>query len=271
MSNQGEFNYVHRAGRSKKRRGKNGLGTPISFSDSLRSTREGLMSSGWWDTYHAEVVPAIVQARRSVLNKQRVNIGQMNAEACDLGLRSLCLGLGSPTKSAESRAQLCVLLDLCTELEIVEADVEIFDPAFEEQDILALRDLGLCVLNENKKGAHVIDMPTLVYMPHCGIGLYERFFRANWSGEGMGRIILVANDMTTYIESKPMRTLEFKTPCVARIAPRLCSTLFPPSSKFPGAFNNTALQIFEDNDEYIWSLAGLPEYSDEHGDDGEVR
>ncbi|KAJ1309875.1 hypothetical protein OPQ81_006638 [Rhizoctonia solani] len=244
MSNQGEFNYVHRAGRSKKRRGKNGLGTPISFSDSLRSTREGLMSSGWWDTYHAS-----------------------RGGSCHRPSKEI----GSPTKSAESRAQLCVLLDLCTELEIVEADVEIFDPAFEEQDILALRDLGLCVLNENKKGAHVIDMPTLVYMPHCGIGLYERFFRANWSGEGMGRIILVANDMTTYIESKPMRTLEFKTPCVARIAPRLCSTLFPPSSKFPGAFNNTALQIFEDNDEYIWSLAGLPEYSDEHGDDGEVR
>ncbi|GAB1517647.1 hypothetical protein RhiTH_000696 [Rhizoctonia solani] len=52
-----------------------------------------------------------------------------------------------------------------------------------------------------QKGVHVIDTPTLVYMPHCGIGLYERFLRANWSGEGMNRIILVANDMAAYTES----------------------------------------------------------------------
>ncbi|CAE6520801.1 unnamed protein product [Rhizoctonia solani] len=158
MTDQGEFNYVHRAGRNKKRR-KNGPAIPISFADSLRTTREGLVSSGWWGTYR-----------------------------------------GSPTKSAESRAQLCVLLDLCAELAIIGTNIEVFDPAFEEQDISALHDLGLRVLKENKKGAHVIDTPTLVYMPHCGIGLYERFLRANWSGEGMGRIILVANDMAAYVE-----------------------------------------------------------------------
>jgi hypothetical protein len=48
--------------------------------------------------------------------------------------------------------------------------------------------------------------------------------------------------------------------------------LFPPSTKFPGAFNNTALQVLDDKgDERTWSLAGLPEYSDEDGEDGEVR
>ncbi|KAH7340772.1 hypothetical protein B0J17DRAFT_333109 [Rhizoctonia solani] len=218
MTDQGEFNYVHRAGRSKKRRGKSGPSAPIPFSDMLRSTREVLVSSGWWDTYRAEVVPAIVQARRSVLNKQRTVTGQIDAETRDVGLRSLCLGLGPPTKSAESRAQLCVLLDLCAELAIAGTDVEVFDPAFEEQDILVLRELGLGVLDENKKGAHVIDVPTFMYMPHCGLGLYERFLRANWSGGGMGRIILVANDMAAYVESQPTRILEAKTPCVALIA-----------------------------------------------------
>ncbi|CUA75007.1 hypothetical protein RSOLAG22IIIB_01642 [Rhizoctonia solani] len=109
-------------------------------------------------------------------------------------------------------------------------------------------------------------------MPHCGIGLYERFLRANWSGGGMGRIILVANAMAAYVESKPMRILEARTPCVARIAPRLHSFMLPPSTKFPGAFNNIALQTLDDdNDEHTWSLAGLPEYSDEYGEDGEVR
>jgi hypothetical protein len=37
-------------------------------------------------------------------------------------------------------------------------------------------------------------------MPHCGIELYERFLRANWSGERLGRIVLVANDLQAYAE-----------------------------------------------------------------------
>ncbi|CEL51908.1 SRR1-like protein OS=Mus musculus GN=Srrd PE=2 SV=4 [Rhizoctonia solani AG-1 IB] len=187
MTDSSEFHYVHRAGRSKKRRGKNASG-PIPLSDSLRSTREGLVSSGWWDSYRA--------SRR-----------QTELDAREVESRCLCLGLGSPTKSAESRAQLCVLLDLCAELAIIDTKIEVFDPAFEERDILELRGLGLRVLDENKKGAHVIDTPTLVYMPHCGIGLYERFLRANWSDEGMNRIILVANDMAAYVERRSYRAI----------------------------------------------------------------
>ncbi|KAF8758648.1 SRR1 [Rhizoctonia solani] len=244
MTDPNQFHYVHRAGRSKKRRGKNASGS-ISLSDLLRSTREGLVSSGWWDNYRAEVVPVIAQTRRLVLDRQHPDVEQTGPDIREVGLRSLCLGLGSPIKSAESRAQLCVLLDLCAELAI--------------------------------KGAHVIDTPTLVYMPHCGIGLYERFLRANWSGEGMNRIILVANDMAAYTERN--LTSEKETPILNTMLhhltprpPRLRSLPFPTSSKFPGAFNNTALQVLDDkNGGHTWTLAGLPEYSDEDGEEGEVR
>ena len=148
----------------------------------------------------AEIIPTIGGARQSILGN-----GQLDAGLGGLGC--LCLGLGRPTKSVESRAQLGVLLDLCDELAIARAEVELFDPAFEVDDISVLRDLGLSVLDENKRGAYVIDTPTLVYVPHCGVELYERFLRANWSAEAMGRIILVANNLAAYVESCPFHSL----------------------------------------------------------------
>lgn len=52
----------------------------------------------------------------------------------------------------------------------------------------------------SQKGHYVIDEQTLVFMPHCGVKLYERFLRANWTEEGMDRIILVGNDLRAYVE-----------------------------------------------------------------------
>ncbi|KAG9103688.1 hypothetical protein FRC06_008939 [Ceratobasidium sp. 370] len=171
-----------------------------------------------------------------------VDDGDRN-EAAVLRWKCLCLGLGRPTLSIEARAQLCLLLDLCAELEITPTDTELFDPAFEDADVAGLSDLGLRVKSENNKGAYVIDTPTLVFMPHCGIELYERFLRANWSGGALARILLVANDLQTYVESTAL----------------------------PGAFNNTALQVLaRESDKHAHAWALPPEA--EGGSDGdEVR
>lgn len=54
-------------------------------------------------------------------------------------------------------------------------------------------------------GAYAIKTPTLVFMPHCDIELYDHFLRANWSEEGMGRVILVGNDLAAYVERRITR------------------------------------------------------------------
>lgn len=68
----------------------------------------------------AEIVPGIKQ-RRSVLGSGDINGDTDRNEAPNTASRwrCLCLGLGPPTTSEIARAQLCVLLDLCTELGIV--------------------------------------------------------------------------------------------------------------------------------------------------------
>ncbi|KAG9127654.1 hypothetical protein FRC07_011240 [Ceratobasidium sp. 392] len=318
------FVYVNRASRRGKGRGKGRMrhSTPPVFSDLLERTREQLVSSGWWNTYRAEIVPEINRASKSIVGSgdtEEYDGGGRN-EASSSRWKCLCLGLGRPTSSIEARAQLSVLLDLCDELQITPTDTELFDPAFEDADVAGLSDLGLRVMSENKKGAYVIDTPTLVFMPHCGVELYERFLRANWSGSTLARVLLVANDLGSYAESTPARRLEARSPCVAKLgksvflvgpyppprapappvvnhsrsrtfdtriyasahpyalshsaAPRLESTLFPPSTALPGAFNSTALQVLARADDYdhagAWTLPPPPEADAEEGD-GEVR
>ncbi|KAG8747627.1 hypothetical protein FRC10_000170 [Ceratobasidium sp. 414] len=196
------FIYVNRTSRRARGKGRMRNQTPPPFSDLLQRTRELLVSSGWWDTYRAEIVPGINRASRSIVGN---GVGDDDGNEAPVSRwKCLCLGLGRPTSSIEARAQLCLLLDLCAELEITPTDTELFDPAFEDADVAGLSGLGLQVMSENHKGAYVIGTPTLVFMPHCGVELYERFLRANWSGGALARILLVANDLQTYVES-PIR------------------------------------------------------------------
>ncbi|QRW00720.1 SRR1-like protein [Ceratobasidium sp. AG-Ba] len=223
----------------------------------------------WCPSKSAEIVPKINRASESIVGSGDDD-GEQNEVAASRW-KCLCLGLGRPTSSIESRAQLCLLLDLCAELNITPGDTDLFDPAFEDADVAGLNDLGLRLMSENNKGAYVINTPTLVFMPHCDVELYERFFRANWSGDALARVLLVANDLQLYIDSTPVRKLEARSPCVAKLAPRLESTLFPPSTALPGAFNNTALQVLITNgDKHAWTWALPPDMED--GSDGsEVR
>jgi hypothetical protein len=50
----------------------------------------------------------------------------------------------------------------------------------------------------------VID-PTLVFMPHCELDLYERLWRANWTADTLPRILLIGNDLREY-SAKYVRT-----------------------------------------------------------------
>ncbi|KAG8689725.1 hypothetical protein FRC09_012282 [Ceratobasidium sp. 395] len=247
------FIYVNRASRRGRSRGKGRMRnqTPIVFSDLLQRTRELLVSSGWWDNYRAEIVPKINRASRSIVgNGDEGDDADRNEAASPASTRwkCLCLGLGRPTLSIEARAQLCLLLDLCDELKITPTETELYDPAFEDADVAGLSDLGLRVTSENRKGAYVMTTPTLVFMPHCGVELYERFLRANWSGQTLARILLVANDLGAYAESTAL----------------------------PGAFNNTALQVLaraDDKHAYAWTVPPEATTAAEEGgtDDGEVR
>ncbi|KAF8844924.1 hypothetical protein BDN67DRAFT_893784 [Paxillus ammoniavirescens] len=123
----------------------------------------------------------------------------------------LCLGLGSPCSSRDARAQLALLNQLCTFSNIGSANVSVYDPVFTEADRRLFQVLGMqCpsdikasdeahpfVLTEVK---HSLDGPTILYMPHCDLKLYEIVIRANWTYERLCDIVFLANCFSDYMD-----------------------------------------------------------------------
>jgi hypothetical protein len=42
--------------------------------------------------------------------------------------------------------------------------------------------------------------PTICFMPHCDIEIYENLLQANWSKERLPNIVLVANRLADYLD-----------------------------------------------------------------------
>ncbi|EPT05905.1 hypothetical protein FOMPIDRAFT_1021076 [Fomitopsis schrenkii] len=162
----------------------------------------------------------------------------------------LCLGLGSPSASRDARAQLAFLLTLCEDLRIDRAHVSVYDPVFAEDDIALLDALG--------RARFRAVAPTLAFMPHCDLRLYENLLRENWAGGGAGlsQLVLIANRLSDYAESVPARKMAVEHPCVWRLAPYLASRNLPACTAYPTAFNNTAVQYARVGEvrEDLWQL-----------------
>ncbi|KAI0781139.1 SRR1-domain-containing protein, partial [Trametes elegans] len=173
----------------------------------------------------------------------------------------LCLGLGSPTSSRDARAQLAFLLAACDDLSIDRTNVSVFDPVFTDQDTQLLAQLRLTPLPEDKVPSYALRSPTIVFMPHCDLHLYENILRENWSRTALPNALLIANRLSEYAESIPSRKLASEHPCVARLAPYLSSRPLRACAAFPTAFNNTSIQYarpgalaFAERDARWWTL-----------------
>ncbi|KAF6764769.1 hypothetical protein DFP72DRAFT_869208 [Ephemerocybe angulata] len=156
----------------------------------------------------------------------------------------LCLGLGSPSNSPNANVQLAFLLEACKDLDITYERIAVYDPVFSEEDLLLFKELRIQVLSENKKGAYPLSAPTLCFMLHCDMELYEAILKANWDRDRIRNLVLIGNSLTDYLDRNPSRSLQNSVPCLYRIAPHLESRPLSASRQWPTAFNNTCIQYF---------------------------
>jgi len=159
----------------------------------------------------------------------------------------LCLGLGSPSTSVNARVQLALLLDVCDYLKVDREHVSVYDPVFTAEDASLFGELRIRLLTENKNGGYLIMRPTLCFMPHCDIDIYENLLQANWSKERLSNIVLVANRLSDYLDRNPIHKLKSRAPCLLRLAPILHYRPLPMPRSWPTAFNNTAVQFIGDS------------------------
>lgn len=156
----------------------------------------------------------------------------------------LCLGLGSPSASPNSRAQLAFLVELCVAFNIEHTSVSIYDPVFTPEDIELFRSLQFQILSNDE---YLLPGLTICYMPHCDMELYNNLFRGNWSQDQLLMLVLLANHLEDYLENNPSHKLQKHVPYLFKIVPQLASHLLPLSKAWPTAFNNIAVQYIQPN------------------------
>ncbi|KAI6096104.1 hypothetical protein EV401DRAFT_1145902 [Pisolithus croceorrhizus] len=223
----------------KKRRGKTNKET-LSPLDLLRRTKEDLYTDGTWISDCEE---------------------RLRFALCDMCIKPrkvLCLGLGSPSGSRDTRAQLALLSRLCSFADIGLMNVCLYDPVFTDADKDLFRVLGMKCIDDKKNVQHSLDCPTILYMPHCDLVLYETVLRANWSRERLCNMVLVANSFYDYLEHNAISKLEAEYPCLTRLAPVIESCPLPASELFSTAFNNLSVQYAKrtilSSDDTFWEL-----------------
>jgi len=132
----------------------------------------------------------------------------------------------------------------------------VYDPVFSEEDLALFTKLKIQVLEENKNGVHPISVPTICFLPHCDLQLYESFFRANWTLEQLSNLVLVANKLTEYSDNTSSQNLRKTAPCLQRLAPILECQELPVLTGWPTAFNNITVQYLSSQIEStdVWFL-----------------
>lgn len=47
-------------------------------------------------------------------------------------------------------------------------------------------------------GKYTVKSRTMLFMPHCGVELYENILRENWNADALKRILLLGNVLQEY-------------------------------------------------------------------------
>ncbi|OAX35571.1 hypothetical protein K503DRAFT_868169 [Rhizopogon vinicolor AM-OR11-026] len=203
----------------KKRKGKVGYKPPVLI-DLVDRAKTDIESNGW--------ITTCLDLIQDALRETDISCPDV-----------LCLGLGSPSMSREARAQLAFLIRSCVVLDI--GSVSIYDPVFTDADKEFFQGLGMrCLADTDAK--HTVESPTILYMPHCDLELYESIIGANWSEDNLRRIIFIANRFSDYTDNNSRSKLEVESPRLMRLVPQLECYPLPTLGTFSSAFNNLSVQ-----------------------------
>jgi len=159
--------------------------------------------------------------------------------------------------------------------------VLIYDPVFDDEDVIGLKELGFEVLSATQSQiCYNTFAPRLFFLPHCELWLYEALVRANWTPDGLSSLLMISNSFHTYSDKyaatlvstthdpklRPFRLLakEMRNlyPCVWRLTPLLKCLPLPRSPSHETAFTELAIQFIDSSqhalpprDDTFWTLA----------------
>eukprot|EP00850_Spirogloea_muscicola_P021665 SM000257S08649 [mRNA] locus=s257:28303:30207:- [translate_table: standard] len=96
-------------------------------------------------------------------------------------------GIGSLEHSEVARCQLGLAGLLATQLQAA-SPVWVYDPVLTALERTAMQCLGCECLPHNEEGLRRAERPTVFYMPHCEVELYENVLLANAESGLLGQV-----------------------------------------------------------------------------------
>ncbi|XP_067162986.1 SRR1-like protein [Apteryx mantelli] len=222
----------------------------------LREARDDLLGSGFW--------AASAGAMRGALGRgdERAAGGAARPSRC------VCYGLGRFCCCPAARHQLAFLLLLLEELAVPRSQCFVFDPAFSEQELAVLGELGLRVLPDNEEGKHCVhESATLFYMIHCGKALYNNLLWSNWSIGALSKMVIIGNSFKGIEERLLSRILERDYSYIAKVLKGTEEIAFPTHPRYMDTFNDTSihwfpLQKLKELSSEVWEFLEEPTYQE---------
>lgn len=110
----------------------------------------------------------------------------------------ICYGIGSMLHSKTSQAQLSFISLLKTRLSNKLRTALIFDPILSSIDTLFLQKNDWNVISSNEEGKRKAESPTVFFMPHCPLALYNNVLKSNWNPSALSQLIIIGNSFDSY-------------------------------------------------------------------------
>lgn len=107
-------------------------------------------------------------------------------------------GIGSIGSYETPRLQLSLAILLYEQLRACVSSIEVFDPVISADECEVIEGLGIKVMRMDEQGRRQVKAPTLFFMPHCEVQLYDNLLGANWECEKLNRMAILGNSFGEY-------------------------------------------------------------------------
>lgn len=107
-------------------------------------------------------------------------------------------GIGSIDSYESPRLQLGLALLIYEHFKSQISSVEVFDPVISANECTVIEGLGFKVMRVDENGRREVQVPTLFFMPHCEVQLYDNLLSANWGAEHFNKMVVLGNSFGEY-------------------------------------------------------------------------
>ncbi|XP_028762663.1 protein SENSITIVITY TO RED LIGHT REDUCED 1-like [Neltuma alba] len=115
-------------------------------------------------------------------------------------MQMVIYGIGSISECKSSQLQLSLAILMKKDF-IWVGEIEVFDPILSKTEIKVLESLDCLVLYVNEEGRRQALEPTMFFMPHCDIGLFNNLLEANWKPNLLSNVFIFGNSLDGHLET----------------------------------------------------------------------